>query len=35
MRTEPDWIALPADTPPGVHRLLRRCLEKDRAKRLG
>ncbi len=34
VRDEPDWTALPADAPPGVHRLLRRCLRKDRAKRL-
>jgi Tol biopolymer transport system component len=31
---EPDWTALPAGTPPGIHRLLRRCLEKDRKRRL-
>jgi len=31
---EPDWTALPVSTPPAVHRLLRRCLEKDRAHRL-
>jgi serine/threonine protein kinase len=34
MRGEPDWTALPADTPPQVRTLLRRCLEKDRARRL-
>jgi tRNA A-37 threonylcarbamoyl transferase component Bud32 len=34
MRGEPDWTALPADTPPHVRTLLRRCLEKDRARRL-
>jgi len=32
---EPDWTALPANTPPAIRRLLRRCLEKDRKKRLG
>src|SRR5262245_4523852 len=32
---EPDWGALPADTPPSVRTLLRRCLEKDRRKRVG
>jgi len=32
---EPDWRALPADLPPPVRVLLRRCLEKDRRKRLG
>ena len=31
---EPDWGALPANTPASIRRLLRRCLEKDRAKRL-
>jgi serine/threonine-protein kinase len=29
-----DWSALPADLPPGVRRLLRRCLEKDPRRRL-
>jgi serine/threonine protein kinase/Tol biopolymer transport system component len=31
---EPDWSALPADTPPALVRLLRRCLVKDRGARL-
>ena len=31
---EPDWSALPADTPPHVQTLLRRCLQKDPQKRL-
>ena len=31
---EPDWSALPASTPPGIRRLLRRCLERDRRRRL-
>jgi serine/threonine protein kinase len=31
---EPDWAALPADTPPPVRRLLRRCLRRDRRARL-
>ena len=31
---EPDWSALPPDTPPPIRRLLRRCLEKDRKRRL-
>ena len=31
---EPDWTALPADTPPLIRRLLRRCLEKERKRRL-
>jgi hypothetical protein len=29
-----DQTAIPADTPPPIRRLLRRCLEKDREKRL-
>jgi serine/threonine protein kinase len=31
---EPQWTLLPAAAPPAVRRLLRRCLEKDRKKRL-
>jgi serine/threonine protein kinase len=31
---EPDWTALPPATPTSIRRLLRRCLEKDRTKRL-
>ncbi len=31
---EPDWALLPVQTPPSVRRLLRRCLEKDRKRRL-
>ena len=31
---EPDWTALPASTPAPIRRLLRRCLEKDRRRRL-
>ncbi len=34
LKTEPAWTALPADTPPHVRRLLRRCLHKDPQKRL-
>ena len=30
---EPDWAALPADTPAPIRRLLRRCLEKDLRRR--
>jgi len=26
---EPDWSALPPNTPPGIRRLLKRCLAKD------
>jgi len=31
---EPDWSALPSDTPASVRRLLRRCLSKDPNERL-
>ncbi|HLE71285.1 MAG TPA: protein kinase [Vicinamibacteria bacterium] len=31
---EPDWTMLPSSTPPGVRRLLTRCLERDSRKRL-
>jgi serine/threonine-protein kinase len=31
---EPDWTALPADTPGSIHTLLRRCLAKDPRRRL-
>jgi eukaryotic-like serine/threonine-protein kinase len=31
---QPDWMALPVATPPLIRRLLRRCLEKDRTRRL-
>ena len=31
---DPEWDALPADTPQGIKRLLRRCLEKDVDNRL-
>src|SRR5436190_2152343 len=34
LKTEPDWTAMPAATPPSVRHLLRRCLAKDRARRL-
>ena len=29
LQREPDWSALPAQPPPGVRRLPKRCLEKD------
>ena len=31
---EPDWAALPTNTPPALRRLLRRCLQKDTGQRL-
>ncbi len=32
---EPDWTALPARVPGSIRALIRRCLEKDRRKRVG
>ncbi len=29
LKTDPDWSALPADTPAAVRRVLRRCLDRD------
>ena len=34
LKTEPDWSALPADTPAPTRRLLRRCLDKDARRRV-
>ncbi|HXV14052.1 MAG TPA: protein kinase [Candidatus Krumholzibacteria bacterium] len=34
LRADPDWGALPKDTPAAIARLLRRCLEKDPKRRL-
>jgi serine/threonine-protein kinase len=34
LRGEPDWRTLPTETPASIRRLLRRCLEKDRKRRL-
>ncbi len=34
VRSEPDWNALPASTPPRVRELLRRCIQKDLSRRL-
>jgi len=34
LKTDPDWRALPPDTPESIKRLLRRCLERDPKKRL-
>ena len=34
VKSEPDWAALPADTPPRMRDMLRRCLAKDRKQRL-
>jgi Tol biopolymer transport system component len=34
LKSEPDWSALPPATPAGIRKLLRRCLERDRKRRL-
>jgi Tol biopolymer transport system component len=34
LRSEPDWTALPATTPPAIRALLRRCLQRDPERRL-
>ena len=34
LASDPDWTALPADVPPAVVRLVRRCLEKDVQRRM-
>ena len=34
VRDEPHWALLPAETPPPLRTLLRRCLQKDRRERL-
>ncbi len=34
LRDAPDWQRLPTGTPNAIRRLLKKCLEKDRAKRL-
>src|SRR5439155_22085057 len=33
LKGEPDWQALPAETPPSIRVLLRRCLQKDAKQR--
>ncbi len=33
-KAEPDWGRLPAETPEAIRRLLRRCLRKDRKRRV-
>jgi serine/threonine protein kinase len=34
LKREPDWSALPATVPASIRALLRRCVEKDRRKRV-
>jgi eukaryotic-like serine/threonine-protein kinase len=33
LKTDPDWSALPEETPANVRKVLRRCLERDRDRR--
>ena len=35
IKGDPNWNALPADTPPQMRLLLKRCLEKERRARIG
>ena len=34
LKTEPSWAALPSETPAAIHTLLRRCLAKERRRRV-
>jgi serine/threonine protein kinase len=34
LKDDPDWAALPSNTPAGIRKLLRRCLEKDPKRRI-
>src|SRR5262245_25181847 len=34
LKSEPVWSALPAETPPSIRALLRRCLDKDQHRRV-
>ena len=34
LRADPDWTTLPSETPAAIHTLLRRCLAKDRRRRV-
>ena len=34
LHKDPDWQRLPHDLPPTIHLLLRRCLVKDRTRRI-
>ncbi len=34
LKSEPNWSALPVDTPASIRRVLRRCLEKDPKRRI-
>ncbi|HEX5109173.1 MAG TPA: protein kinase, partial [Vicinamibacterales bacterium] len=35
LKSPPDWTALPPGVPPAIRTLLQRCLERDRAARVG
>ena len=35
LRADPDWSRLPPGTPESIRRVLRRCLERERRRRLG
>ena len=34
LKADPDWTLLPAEPPTAIRRLRRRCLERDRKRRL-
>jgi serine/threonine protein kinase/Tol biopolymer transport system component len=34
LKVDPDWAMLPTDIPEAIRRVLRRCLQKDRTRRL-
>jgi serine/threonine protein kinase len=34
LKSDPDWTALPQETPPQVREFVKRCLEKDPTRRL-
>jgi serine/threonine-protein kinase len=34
LKSEPDWSGLPANTPPNIRTLVRRCLQKNKKNRL-
>src|SRR5262249_32932295 len=34
LKVDPDWSALPKDTPASIFKLMQRCLTKDRKQRL-
>jgi serine/threonine-protein kinase len=34
LRADPEWTALPAGLPAGIHSLIRRCLDRDRKTRI-